>query len=334
MSSHTAYVVFTVFSQMAVGALIAMVIADFIGKEKKFFETASWVIVPAVIISLVAILSHEARPLLAMMTMSANLGSSWLSRESFTLTIFAILAVIYTCLWIFEPEYGSFKRISETLHGLIARIAKPFVPFRKPIGIIVALFGIAFLVISAKAYMMLGLPAMNHYTTPLFFIVTALLTGTMLVAAVLSIKYLMAPKEYAEPLSSYLGVAWKVVLGSVIAGIIILAGYLQILKGPAVSHGAGIAQKMTLMNILSGEMTTVFWLYVAIGFIVTVILVAAVAAFLKKDVSKAAVLSILLFATVLIGELLGRIVLFGANVPLGEVIPGIEVFYSAIGTIT
>ncbi len=317
--SHTAYVVFTVFSQMAVGALIAMLIADFLGKDKKFFETASWVIVPAVIISLVAILSHEARPLLAMMTMSANLGSSWLSRESFMLTIFAVLAVIYTCLWIFEPEYGSFKRISETLHGLIAKIAKPFVPFRKPLGIISALVGIAFLYTSAKAYMLMGLPAMNHVTTLLFFIVTALLTGTMLVAAVLSIKYRMAPKEYAEPLGAYLGVVWKVALGSVIAGIIVLAGYLQILKGPAVSHAAGIAQEMTLTNILSGEMTTVFWLYVTIGFILTVILIAAVAAFLKKDVSKAAVLSIILFASVLVGELLGRLVFFGANVPLGVV---------------
>lgn len=306
---------------MAVGALIAMVIADFLEKDKKFFETASWVIVPAVIISLAAILSHEARPLPAMMTMSTNIGSSWLSRESLMLTIFAILAVIYTCLWIFEPEYGSFKRISSSLHGLIAKIAKPFVPFRKPLGIIFALVGIAFLFISARAYMLLGLPAMNHITTPLFFIVTALLTGTMLVAAFLSIKYLMAPKEYAEPLGAYLGVAWKVVLGSVIAGIIVLAGYLRILKGAAASYGAELAQGMTRANILSGEMTTIFWLYIAIGFILTVILVAAVAAFLKKDVSKAAVLSIILFASVLVGELMGRLVLFGANVPLGEVMP-------------
>lgn len=319
--SDTAYVVFTVFSQMAVGALIAMVIADFVGKEKKFFETASWVIVPVAIIAIAAILSHEARPLLAMMTMSANLSSSWLSRESLMLTIFTVLAVIYTCLWVFEPEYGSFKRISGTIHGLIAKIVKPFVPFRKPIGVIFALVGIAFLYTSAKAYMLMGLPAMNHITTLLFFIVTALLTGTMLVTAFLSIKYMMAPEKYAEPLSSYLGVVWKVVLGSVIAGIIILAGYLQILKGPAVSHGAELAQGMTLASILSGEMTTFFWLYLIIGFILSVILVAAVAALRKKDVSKAAVLSILLFASVLIGEILGRIVFFGANVPLGEVMP-------------
>lgn len=319
--SHTAYVVFTVFSQMAVGALIAMVIADFLGKDKKFFETASWVIVPAVIISLAAILSHEARPLLAMMTMSTNIGSSWLSRESLMLAIFAILAVIYTCLWIFEPEYGSFKRICEPFHGLIAKIAKPFVPFRKPLGIIFALVGIAFLFTSAKAYMLLGLPAMNHITTPLFFIVTALLTGTMLVSAVLSIKYMIAPKEYAEPLGAYLGMAWKVVLGSVIAGILVLVGYLWMLTGPAASYGAELAQGMTLMNILNGEMKTVFWLYVAIGFILAVILAAAVAVFLKKDVSKAAVLSIILFASVFVGELMGRLVLFGANVPLSEVMP-------------
>ena len=317
--SNTAYVVFTVFSQMAVGALIAMVIADFLAKGKadaKFFETGAWVCVPVAVIGLIAMLSHEARPFLAMRTMNANVATSWLSRESLVLTVFVVLAVIYTVLWLFEPEYGSLRVIP-----VIPKIVGFFMPLRKAVGIISAIVGIAFLGVSAKAYMMIGLPAMNHITTLLFFIVTALLTGTMLVTAFLSIKYMMAPAKYAEPLSSYLGVVWKVVLGSVIAGIIILAGYLQILKGPAVSHGAELAQGMTLANILSGEMTTFFWLYLIIGFILSVILVAAVAALRKKDVSKAAVLSILLFASVLIGEILGRIVFFGANVPLGEVMP-------------
>jgi len=317
--SNTAYVVFTVFSQMAVGALIAMVIADFLAKGKadaKFFESGAWVCVPVAVIGLIAMLSHEARPFLAMQTMNANLATSWLSRESLVLTVFVVLAVIYTVLWLFEPEYGSLRVIP-----VIPKIVGFFMPLRKAVGIISAIVGIAFLGVSAKAYMMMGLPAMNHITTLLFFIVTALLTGTMLVTAFLSIKYRMAPEKYAEPLSSYLGVVWKVVLGSVIAGIIILAGYLQILKGPAVSHGAELAQGMTLANILSGEMTTFFWLYLIIGFILSVILVAAVAALRKKDVSKAAVLSILLFASVLIGEILGRIVFFGANVPLGEVMP-------------
>jgi len=317
--SNTAYVVFTVFSQMAVGALIAMVIADFLAKGKadaKFFESGAWVCVPVAVIGLIAMLSHEARPFLAMQTMNANLATSWLSRESLVLTVFVVLAVIYTVLWLFEPEYGSLRVIP-----VIPKIVGFFMPLRKAVGIISAIVGIAFLGVSAKAYMMIGLPAMNHITTLLFFIVTALLTGTMLVTAFLSIKYMMAPAKYAEPLSSYLGVVWKVVLGSVIAGIIILAGYLQILKGPAVSHGAELAQGMTLASILSGEMTTFFWLYLVIGFILSVILVAAVATLRKKDVSKAAVLSILLFASVLIGEILGRIVFFGASVPLGEVMP-------------
>jgi len=107
----------------------------------------------------------------------------------------------------------------------------------------------------------------------------------------------------------------------VILGIVALASHLQILKGAAGSHGAVIAQEMTLANILNGELTTVFWLYVIIGLILTLILIAAVAASMKKDLSKAAALSILLFLAVLIGEILGRIVFFGANVTLGEVMP-------------
>ncbi len=41
----------------------------------------------------------------------------------------------------------------------------------------------------------------------------------------------------------------------------------------------------------------------------------------KKDISKASVLTFTLFLCVLIGEILGRAVFFGANVPLGEVMP-------------
>jgi DMSO reductase anchor subunit len=124
MSGHTSYIIFTVFSQMAVGALIAMVIADFLAKSKedaKFFETGAWVSVPVVIIGLIAMLSHEARPFLAMMTMNNHLATSWLSREVLALTLFVILAVIYTVLWLFEPEYGSLKWFP-----VIPKIAKIF----------------------------------------------------------------------------------------------------------------------------------------------------------------------------------------------------------------
>ena len=317
--SHTAYVVFTVFSQMAVGALIAMVIADFLAKGKedlRFFETGAWVCVPIAIIGLIAMLSHEARPFLAMKTMNANLATSWLSRESLVLTIFVILAVIYTVLWLFEPEYGSLKGIP-----LIPKIAKPFIPLRKAVGIISAIVGIAFLGVSAKAYMMLGLPAMDQATTPLFFFVTTLLVGVTAVAAVLSLKY-MLKKETVEPFARYLWATWGIALVMVIVLLFTLFANISVLQQVGVTEATTLAQAGTLENMLHGDYTALFYARVVIGVILTLVCLAALILPLKKkDISKASVLTLAVFVCALIGELLGRAVFFGANVSLGEVMP-------------
>jgi DMSO reductase anchor subunit len=316
--SDTAYVVFTVFSQMAVGALIAMVIADFLAKGKadaKFFETGAWVCVPVAVIGLIAMLSHEARPFLAMQTMNANLATSWLSRESLVLTVFVVLAVIYTVLWLFEPEYGSLRVIP-----VIPKIVGFFMPLRKAVGIISAIVGIAFLGVSAKAYMMIGLPALNQSTTPLFFLVTTLLVGVTAVAAVLSLKY-MTKKEAEEPFARYLWATWGIALVMVIVLLCTLFANIAMLQ-VAETKAASVAQLETLTNMLHGDYTTLFWSRVIIGVVLTLIcLVALILPLKKKDISKASVLTFAVFLCALIGELLGRAVFFGVNVPLGEVMP-------------
>ncbi|MGB2842658.1 MAG: DmsC/YnfH family molybdoenzyme membrane anchor subunit [Halobacteriota archaeon] len=331
MSSHTAYVVFTVFSQLAVGALIAMVIADFLAKKDKaalkFFETGAWVSVPVAVIGLIAMLSHEARPFLAMMSMNANLATSWLSRESFTLTIFVILAVIYTVLWLFEPEYGSLRGMP-----LIPTIAKPFIPLRKVVGAIAVVMGIAFLGISAKAYMMLGLPALNQPTTPLFFFVTTLLVGVTAVAAVLSVKY-MVKREGEEHLARMLWITVGTAFVMVIVLLVAIFANISMLQN-AETRYASVAQLETLTSMLQGEYAMLFYARMIIGVgLALVCLAALVLPLRKKDMAKASALTIALFAVLIIGEILGRMVFFGTNVSLGEVMPNIEAFYAAIGPI-
>ncbi|MCD6599004.1 MAG: dimethyl sulfoxide reductase anchor subunit [Dehalococcoidia bacterium] len=319
--SHTAYVIFTVFSQMAVGALIAMVIADFLAKgkeEAKFFETGAWVSVPVAVIGLIAMLSHEARPIQAMMTMNANLATSWLSRESLVLTVFVVLAVIYTVLWVCEQEYGSLKGIP-----VIPKIAKIFMPLRKVVGIISAAVGIVFLGVSAKAYMLMGLPASNQSTTPLFFFITTLLVGVTAVAAVLSVKYVVK-KEAVKPFTSLLWATWGIALVMAIVLLFTLFANISALQqaGIGVSEGTRLAQAETLENMLHGDYTTLFYARVIIGVVLTLVCLAALILPLKKkDISKASALTFAVFVCVLIGELLGRAVFFGANVPLGEVMP-------------
>jgi len=307
-SAVTAYVIFTVFSQMSVGALIAMLIADFLAKGKedaKFLETGAWVCVPVAVIGLIGILSHEARPIQAMFTMTKNVSSSLLSQEVLVLTIFVILAVIYTAMWLFEPEYGSLKGFPA-----IPAIVGKLMPLRKPVGVLAAVVGLVFPYISAAAYMMYTLPSLNHPTTILFFYVTALLAGVTAVAAVLSLKYTLK-KEGDEPLAQML---W-ITLGIALVMVIVL-----------------IAGLFANTSMLSGEYATLYLARWIIGVGLALIFTVALALPLKKkSMATASAIAIVLFIVVLTGELMGRTVMFGTNVPLGEILPNIEAFYTGIG---
>jgi anaerobic dimethyl sulfoxide reductase subunit C (anchor subunit) len=329
-SAVTSYVIFTVFSQMSVGALIAMVIADFLAKSKedaKFFETGAWVSVPVAVIALIGILSHEARPMLAMMTMNTNLATSWLSREVLALTIFVILAVVYTIMWVLHPDYGSLKWFP-----VFPAIVGKFMSLRKLVGVLGAVIGLAFLGVSARAYMMTGLPALNQPTTPLFFYVTALLAGVTAVAAVLSLKY-MVKKTGNEPLAPML---WIVMGITLVMLIVLIAGLLAAPKFLAPENAPTIyaraALEETLAGMKTGDYATFYMVRWVIGVGLALICTIALALPLKKkSMATASALAILLFIVVLIGELLGRTVFFGTNVPLGHVMPNIEAFYTGLG---
>jgi DMSO reductase anchor subunit len=326
-SAVTSYVIFTVFSQMSVGALIAMVIADFLAKSKEdagFFETGAWVSVPIAIIGLIAMLSHEARPMQAMMTMTNNLGTSWLSREVLAFTIFFILAIIYTIMWVLEPEYGSLKKFP-WVPALVGKL----MPLRKPVGVLGAIVGFAYLGVGARAYMMPTMPALNQPTTPLFFVVTALLAGITAVAAVLSLKYLMK-KEGEEPLARMLWITMGIAVVMVIVlavGLIANATLLQ--TAPTKYASVALHETLALLATEYASLNLARWIIgVGLALIFAIVLVFPLK---KKNMAAASGITVLLFLVVLIGELIGRTVFFGTNVPTGEVMPPVQAFYYALG---
>ncbi|MBN1455559.1 MAG: dimethyl sulfoxide reductase anchor subunit [Methanomicrobia archaeon] len=327
-SAAISYMIFTVFSQLSVGALIAMVVADFLAKDNdqaKFFETGAWVSVPVAVIGLIGILSHEARPIQAMMTMTKNVGTSMLSNEVLALTIFVILAVIYTILWVLHPDYGSLKWFP-----IFPAIVGKFVKLRKPLGVLAAIVGLGFLYVSAAAYMMYQLPSLNIITTPMFFYVTALLGGFTAVAAVLSVKYLVK-KTNEESLSRML---WITMVVALVMLIVLIAALIMQpgLLGAAETEYALVARHETLDLMQTGEyatMTMARWaLGVGLALILTIVLAVPLK---KKNMAMAAMIVVVLFIVVLIGELMGRYVIFGTNVPMGHVLPNIDAFYSSIG---
>jgi DMSO reductase anchor subunit len=317
--SHLPHVLFTVFTQISVGALIAMVIADFFAKNNKelnFVETGAWVSPIALVIGAIAMLSHEAKPILAAMSITNNFPTSPLSFESGIMTGFGILMAVCFLLWVLHKDYGTLKFIP----GLRS-LATWLTPLRKPVGILAAVVGLVFVPASAAAYMLPGLPGTSLITTPVFFYVTTLMAGMTAVAAVLSVKYLIK-KENEAVLARLLWVTWGISLAMMIVLIFAIPANISLLKVPAETEMANIAQAETLEGIIAGECTSFFWARLIIGVVLPIICLAVLPfALKKKEIAKASGITVLLFVLVLIGEIAGRMVLLASSVPLGEVAP-------------
>ncbi len=320
--SHIWYVLTYVFNQLAVGALIALVMAEYLVKDKKTlgsYEIASYIPIPAAIIGVIAICIPVLPQILNAYRLIFNITSSRMSMEVIVTVLFIVLALVYTLLWVCHPEYGSLRKKVGKIDEIADMIGYKN---RLQIGTMAAVMGVALLFISGFNYVLPSQPVWNHYTTPLFFMVPALTLGPAAMATALSIKYKKAAKkeqtEYKKLLGTYLGFAWKLVLGATIVLIILQLLYLQFLQSPS----AGIAGLMTVEQILDGEHTTLFLLRVATSMVIALVLLAGVAISLKAEaISRAATLSIGLFIVLFVGELLGRTLFFEACVHFYEVAP-------------
>ncbi|MDD2777500.1 MAG: hypothetical protein PHS47_05295 [Methanocellales archaeon] len=326
--SDLQYTVFTVLSQMAVGALIALVIADFLAKDEKaemFYETASYILLPAVAIATIAILL-SILPNIAISYLIISRPEAWVARETLMMSLFGIWALVYTILWVLHPKYGSLRGKVSLVDKIVDKLVGDSIKdIRQAVGLIGIVVGILFVTTSGMTYALVGLPVLNHFTTPLFFIMTALLVGPATVAAVVSLKYKKSDQveanKYAETLSTYLGIIWKYLLVATIVLIALIAVHLQFLQSP----GMGPGGRMVVENMLVGEYAATFLMRMIIGIAVTLILLVGIMLSLKaENVSRAATLTLVVFASVIIGEILGRVLFYEfshLNAYLFEAIP-------------
>ncbi|MDD4898349.1 MAG: hypothetical protein PHY36_02075 [Methanocellales archaeon] len=326
--SDLQYTVFTVLSQMAVGALIALVIADFLAKDEKaemFYETASYILLPAVAIAAIAILL-SILPNIAISYLIISRPEAWVARETLMMSLFGVWALVYTILWVLHPKYGSLRGKVSLVDKIVDKLVGDSIKdIRQAVGLIGIVVGILFVTTSGMTYALVGLPVLNHFTTPLFFIMTALLVGPATVAAVVSLKYKKSDQveanKYAETLSTYLGIIWKYLLVATIVLIALIAVHLQFLQSP----GMGPGGRMVVENMLVGEYAATFLMRMIIGIAVTLILLVGIMLSLKaENVSRAATLTLVVFASVIIGEILGRVLFYEfshLNAYLFEAIP-------------
>ncbi|MFS0783045.1 dimethyl sulfoxide reductase anchor subunit family protein [Bacillus sp. 1P06AnD] len=188
-------VVFTVLSQLAIGAFATLFIMD--AYKKRISQKASFIMCGVIlVIALVAVLAslfHLGHPLNAYRAL-LNIGDSWLTREI-----------------VFFPGFmlGAF------IYALFAKTASS----KKWIGMATVALGTITIFCTAMIYIIPAIPAWNNGTTMAAFFMTALLVGPVLIQVML---YLL--KEKTMDLSKYTMIMAAFVIVLNVLNVTILSG--------------------------------------------------------------------------------------------------------------
>lgn len=165
MEHSLTLVLFTVLSQLAIGAFITMLFVDAL--KGKLSQAASFqVSLGVVVVGIVAVLAslfHLGHPFQAYKAL-LNFGDSWLSREVIFFAVFIVFAIIYLVLC---KSNGGAKKV---------------------VALLGTLFGILTVYSTAMIYTIPAMPAWNNGTTLLAFAFTALLLGPLCVQTIAGLK--------------------------------------------------------------------------------------------------------------------------------------------------
>lgn len=282
-------VLFTVLIQMAVGAIVFLLITRLTRKEQFFSAEAAhltrqvvYVSLLLAVVGIIASLVHLGHAVRAYRALFHHL-SSWMGRESLLLGLFTAALAVYALLL----KKGSGPNIG--------------------LEFIAAVTGVLGVLSSALVYGVLGsVPSWNNVFSVLFFLLTFILTGASLFGAIIVSRLKANPNAVKSLAESYLKSLASLLLPVIGAAIVITAGYLFYLGGRGPAAAAS-------MSALTGSI--LFWVRVIIGLIVPLYLVFA----LKKlvgagDTTRAASYAYGIFVLVLAGELMGRVLFYSSSV--------------------
>lgn len=208
MMGDLSLVLFTVLSQMAAGATVALWLMDMLGGSApaEVGKRAVGIIISLTGVSLLISLVHLGEPLGAYKAL-ANLSNSWLSRE---VSLFAILLMVQ--LLYYRQWQGGMQR------GMVGAIA--------------SFFAICAIWASGMVYVLPARPAWNNAGPVLFFFFTAATLGPLFLAAIY--RFCQA----AVPIKLYGIVA--AILGTGFFTYILYTTLLTAVGGPAALTGSNL----------------------------------------------------------------------------------------------
>lgn len=291
-----ALLIFTILAQISTGALIVLMIVRTYAVNKAGVEQADrltdkplYFVVPIMALALLASLFHLGTPLNIARAVP-NLGTSWLSREVIVAVVFVILAGLYTIM--------QWRKISTDT-------------VRTVIGWVAALVGLFQTYAMAMVYMIRTQPAWNTFATPITFLVTSLLLGALLVAAVI-----VATRAQGEEQAGLVRVTLR---GIAVTAIVLVGIEFVILPIYAIylsTQGGAALQSLNAMvgQFLAALVLRLVLVFIGAGVLGTYLYENASAAGKEKAL---ATLAYSAFALVLVGEAIGRYIFYATHVRIG-----------------
>lgn len=309
-------VLFTLFTQAAVGALWVILISDFREQRTagRAFEPltriGTVVLIPLTILGFLFSTTHLGRPQFAFRAFS-NLDSSWLSREVWVFTLFLALLAFYTYLW-WRPKEAS--------------------P-RTAVGIAAGVVGLLLVVTQAKVYQVPGRPMWDHPSTTLLFLSSSFLLGPLVVAGVSHLALgRWVPAADGEPVvrnsDRRLAITLLVVVAVYTLALIWRVNYLwsgtaEAAGDPFVAGRAALGPATRLSALVlaktltGGAYVELLWGQVGLSLITPAVLGALLWRLHRRDVSlrQTRPLVGLGLASVTLGEIMGRALFYLTGVP-------------------
>lgn len=164
MNNEGALIAFTLLSQVVIGSTIVYALAYFISMDDIAqlssgfsLKTPEFLLLIALLLAISISFLHLGQPSRAVNALN-NLKTSWISREIFTVTLFAIsLLILFMARWLGAGK--SFLTVSFILS---------------------AITGVLLLVSMVSLYMIPAVNTWNSWLTPMNFTLTALISGIAL----------------------------------------------------------------------------------------------------------------------------------------------------------
>lgn len=294
-------VTFTILAQMSVGAFLVMGVVKIIVGRKAGVEEADRMgdrsliaIVVVLGLGLLASLFHLGSPLAAPRAIN-NIGTSWLSREILSGSIFFVLGALYAILqW--------FKWGPAVLRNVIAWLA--------------ALVGIVLVYSMSMVYMLPTQPAWNNLATPVSFYTTTLLLGALAMGAAFVANYAYIKRKTPDCADLQCTLLRSTLRWIAVASVILLGVEFVVTPVYLVSLATGVPQAVASAKLIAGPLGPIFLIRMILAFIGA----GVFGFFLYQNAQNAGreklmgYLAYSAFVLVLIAEVLGRLIFYSSHV--------------------